>query len=155
MKKMLVAISAALLSLSLAAVVPAATPEAPAQGETGKPVHEFKSLVRSYRLLGKVVKGAKKENLGRITQILLDPKTGQAVYVLVTSGGVLDIAEQKRLVPWEALQIDPKTYAVSLALTARQFNQAPTGTVVSTRQQAEEIYRYYGVATPWEQKSAP
>jgi hypothetical protein len=155
MKKILVALFAVVVSTSFAASVFATAPDASINKETGNSAPEFKSLVRSYRLLGQMVKGEKNENLGRISQILLDPQSGQAIYVLVTSGGVLNIAVQKRLVPWDALQIDPETYSVSLAMTRDRYQHAPTGTVVSSPQQAEEIFRYYGVAPRWQEGAAP
>lgn len=146
MKKVLVVISVALMSLSFSTAALAKSQTGPIAREKPGVTMAMKPLVRSYRLIGQVVKGADNENLGRITQILLDPDSGQAVYVIVTSGGVLNIGSQRRLVPWQALHIQLQNYAVSIELTARQFSLAPRGTVVNSRQQAEKIHRYYGVA---------
>lgn len=148
MKKMLVATSVALISMGFAGSASVTALAAPAEQGAGQPAPQLKMLFRSDRLLGQIVRGAENENLGEVSQILLDPESGQPVYVIVTSGGAFDIAEEKRLVPWEALRIDPETYAVSMGLTEHQFKQAPQGTVISTRRQAEEIDRAYGVKGP-------
>jgi hypothetical protein len=152
MKKMFVVISAVLIGMASATGVSATMLDAPGERKEGTPTPEFQALVRSYRVLGQIVKGSDDRDLGRITQILLDPESGQAVYVIMTSGGVLGIAQEDRLVPWQALRVDSETYDVTMALSERQFKQAPKRTIISSESEAEEIHRYFGVAPRWPQE---
>mgnify|MGYP001110639058 CR=1 FL=1 len=151
MRKTCVAFSVLTISVTGAAGALAYDPDLGAPVEQ-QPTQQFESLVQSYNILGKDLKGAEGEDLGKITQILIEPESGQAAYVLVTTGGLLEIGEAERLVPWSALQVGPDN-TVSIDLTANQFEQAPVGATVASPQDAEKIHRYYGVSPYWQQQT--
>lgn len=154
MKKMLAALLAGLIGMGAAASIAAQSLDTPGESKEGAPSPESQALVRSYKVLGKVVKGSDDEELGRITQILLDPESGQAVYVVITSEGVPGVAREERLVPWQALQVNSETFDVRLAMTGSRFEQGSRWAVISSERQAEEINRFYGVAPRWQHEGA-
>jgi hypothetical protein len=78
-------------------------------------------------ILGREVRSATNENMGRIVDVLVDP-SGQARAAIIDFGGFLGVGSRKIAVDWNALHFPPpgKPDAfISLELTRDQVKAAP------------------------------
>jgi sporulation protein YlmC with PRC-barrel domain len=64
------------------------------------------ALMGAYTLIGNDVYNQQDEDLGDIKEIMLDMRSGQVVYAVVSLGGFLDMGEKLFAVPWSALTLD-------------------------------------------------
>jgi sporulation protein YlmC with PRC-barrel domain len=63
---------------------------------------------RVSEILGKHVKNSADEDLGKVSDIMIDMKHGRIVYAVLTDGGTLGIDETLTAVPFAALQCQPE-----------------------------------------------
>jgi sporulation protein YlmC with PRC-barrel domain len=102
---------------------------------------------RAKDVIGTPVLGSSGENLGKISDLLVDAASGQIVYVLVSTGGVLGIGDTLRAVPIGALERDRDT-TVRMNLPLSDWKTAPVYSdeqlvALSDQSKAEYIYKYY------------
>jgi sporulation protein YlmC with PRC-barrel domain len=79
----------------------------PASGAMQQPSGAAPDLSTSYRsdkVIGIKVKNTTGVDLGEISQIILD-NNGQATHVVLSAGGVLGMAEEEYIVPWNQVQL--------------------------------------------------
>jgi len=78
-------------------------------------------------ILGKEVRSAADENMGRIVDVVVD-RTGQVRAAIIDFGGFLGVGSRKIAVAWNGLRFPPKTdkvERVALELTRDQVRAAP------------------------------
>jgi hypothetical protein len=78
-------------------------------------------------ILGREVRSATNENMGRIVDVLVDP-TGQVRAAIIDFGGFLGVGSRKIAVDWGALHFPPPgkpDAVISLELTRDQVKAAP------------------------------
>jgi PRC-barrel domain len=78
-------------------------------------------------ILGKEVRGAADENMGRIVDVIAD-RNGQVKAAIIDFGGFLGVGSRKIAVAWSALHFLPnakKGERISLELTRDQVRSAP------------------------------
>lgn len=78
-------------------------------------------------ILGRDVRSAANENMGRIADVIVD-RGGQARAVVIDFGGFLGVGMRKIAVDWNALQfgeVANKGASITLALTRDQVRSAP------------------------------
>jgi len=78
-------------------------------------------------ILGREVRSATNENMGRIVDVLVDP-SGQVRAAIIDFGGFLGVGSRKIAVDWSALHFPPPGKPgsfISLALTRDQVKAAP------------------------------
>jgi hypothetical protein len=78
-------------------------------------------------ILGKEVRSAADENMGRIVDVLVD-RSGQVTAAVIDFGGFLGVGSRKIAVAWNALRFPPKTNKaerIALELTRDQVRAAP------------------------------
>ncbi len=116
----------------------AATPASPPQ--TGKPEPPAPSITvigpaDAHGVLGREVKSATGENMGRIVDIIAD-RAGVVRAAVIDFGGFLGVGSRKIVVDWNALhfgEVQSKSSSITLELTQDQVKAAPEykeGTVV-------------------------
>ncbi|MEQ1621244.1 MAG: PRC-barrel domain-containing protein [Methylococcales bacterium] len=76
----------------------------------------MQQVSRASKIIGTNVKNATGENLGGIKELVLDPKSGQVVYAVVSFGGVLGVGNKLFAIPWKALtwNRDKENYVLDL-----------------------------------------
>ncbi|MEJ2033464.1 MAG: PRC-barrel domain-containing protein [Deltaproteobacteria bacterium] len=157
MKKMMITASALLFSITLTTGAMAAgeygseAGQSSSQSEQVQATQQEQQVKSTNKLIGRAVMGHQGQEIGNISDIMIDTQTGQVAYALVSSGGVLGMGENQYIVPWNALHIDPQTNQLALDMSKDQLKDAPKGQTVATRKQAEKIFQFYGVAPYWEQ----
>jgi hypothetical protein len=109
---------------------PQATRPAP-QGATKEPAPPPSVSVIGARdahgMLGREVRSAADENMGRIVDVIVD-RTGQVRAAVIDFGGFLGVGSRKIVVDWNALhfqRISNKKDAIALELTKEQVTAAP------------------------------
>jgi PRC-barrel domain len=78
-------------------------------------------------ILGREVRSAADENMGRIVDVIVD-QSGQVKAAIIDFGGFLGVGSRKIAVAWSALRFPPKTNKVeriALELTRDQVRAAP------------------------------
>jgi hypothetical protein len=78
-------------------------------------------------ILGKEVRSAADENMGRVIDVIVD-RTGQVRAAIIDFGGFLGVGSRKIAVAWNALRFSPsadKVERVALELTRDQVRAAP------------------------------
>lgn len=96
-------------------------PSAPPAAVTILNSHEVEGI------LGRDVRSAADENMGRIVDVLVD-RSGQVVAAIIDFGGFLGVGSRKIAVDWNALHFPPpvdKANRISLELTRDQVKAAP------------------------------
>ena len=78
-------------------------------------------------ILGRDVKSAAGENMGRIVDVIVD-RSGTVRAAVIDFGGFLGVGSRKIAVDWNALRFVPeasKRYSISLELSREQVKAAP------------------------------
>ena len=63
----------------------------------------MQQVSRASKIIGTNVKNPNGDKLGDIKDLVLDPESGQVVYVVVSFGGVLGVGDKLFALPWKAL----------------------------------------------------
>ena len=82
-------------------------------------------LMGAGTLIGDHVHNLKNEHLGQIKEIMLDMRTGQVAYAVMSSGGFLSLGEKLFAVPWEHLKLDTVNKRFTLDVDKDTVENAP------------------------------
>jgi PRC-barrel domain len=127
---------AAILALGVAVNIAAAAegsdnPEAPPAANPSKPPATPEVTILNKHevegVLGRQVRSATDENMGRIVDVLVD-RTGQVRAAIIDFGGFLGVGSRKIAVDWNALHFPPPGKPggrIALELTRDQVMAAP------------------------------
>ncbi len=113
-----------------------------------------KNWDRSYQMsefLGKVVMNPQGQYLGRVNDFVFDPN-GRIIFAVIQFGKYWRIiGETAVAVPFNALTYDPTGKRVSADISWEKFQSAPkfARSDLTSRQSAEEVYRYFGQQPYW------
>ena len=106
-------------------------------------------LMGAETLIGNHVHNLKNEHLGEIKEIMLDMRSGQVAYAVMSSGGVLSIGEKLFAVPWEALTLDTVHKRFTMDVDKSLIENAPGFDTdhwpdMAEQKWAHQIHSYYG-----------
>lgn len=82
-------------------------------------------LMGANTLVGNDVYNADGEDLGDIKEIMLDMRTGQVSYAVLSFGGFLGMGDKLFAVPWEALKLDTDNQRFVLQVDKDRLKTAP------------------------------
>lgn len=113
--------------------------------------HEY---IGSDRVEGTKVFRSGGEKIGHIQRIMIDKRSGQAVYAVMNFGGFLGLGEDSYPLPWSLLTFNTELGGYEVNLTDEQLKDAPKfmndeNFDLGDRDRDRRIYDYYGVA-PYE-----
>jgi hypothetical protein len=128
----LIATAAAMLAAVHAADNPAAPAASAQQKEPAKEPAPPPSVTvigarDAHGILGREVRGANNEDMGRIVDVIVD-REGEVRAAVIDFGGFLGVGSRKIVVDWNALRfgsVASKSDSISLDLTKEQVNAAP------------------------------
>jgi sporulation protein YlmC with PRC-barrel domain len=83
------------------------------------------SEVYASRLIGASVKNAQGENIGKIDELLIDPKEARIKAAVVSVGGLLGIGAKSVAVPWDKFTLGSERDTVVVAMAKEELEQAP------------------------------
>jgi len=75
-------------------------------------------------LKGADVKSNDGEDLGKVEDLIVDPKTGQITFAIVGKG-ILGVSRKSRPVPWQAVKINSEKQ-VTVNMDKQKMDSAPT-----------------------------
>lgn len=104
-------------------------------------------------LTGNPVVDAKGEELGKVTDVMLDVRRGRVAYAVLSCGGFLGIGDKLFAIPWGALTLDAERKCFVLDVDRARLESAPgfdKDHWPSTASWATEVHGYYGVRPYWQ-----
>jgi len=108
-------------------------------------------LMGATTLVGDDVCNPHGEDVGEIKEIMLDMRSGEVAYVVLSFGGFLGMGEKLFAVPWRALQLDTENKRFVLNVDQDRLKNAPgfhknNWPDMADQSWAREIHAYYGTA---------
>jgi sporulation protein YlmC with PRC-barrel domain len=85
-----------------------------------------RSLISANDVRGKIVNGRDGDKLGTVDKLILDERTGQVAYVILSTGGFLGLGQSYHPIPWSALRHEEKHGGYVAAIDKRLLEGAPS-----------------------------
>lgn len=115
---------------------------------TGSP----NDLIASDRVEGTAVYNRGGERLGTIENLMVDKRSGQVEYAVMSFGGFLGVGHDHYPLPWKMLDYDPAQGGYVIELAKEKLENAPRydkGTEPAYDERyGRSIYDYYGLGYP-------
>jgi sporulation protein YlmC with PRC-barrel domain len=83
------------------------------------------ALMGADTLIGDSVVNGQDEDLGDIKEIMIDMRSGQVAYAVLSFGGFLGIGEKLFAVPWQAMHLDTVNKRFVLNVDKAKLKNAP------------------------------
>jgi sporulation protein YlmC with PRC-barrel domain len=105
-------------------------------------------------LQGDSVRNDADEELGEITDIMIDVPTGRVAYAVMSVGGVLGIGDKLFAIPWSALRLDTENKCFRMNVAKERFEQAPGfdkdhWPTMADQRWAEDVHTFYNARPYW------
>ncbi|WP_062732903.1 PRC-barrel domain-containing protein [Sphingobium abikonense] len=110
-------------------------------------------LIASDRVEGTAVYNRQGEHLGKIDNFMVEKRSGQVRYAVLSFGGFLGIGNDHYPLPWSILTYDTDKGGYVIDLDKQVLDNAPRY-AADARPDYDEaygrnVYQYYGVVYPW------
>jgi hypothetical protein len=117
-------------------------------------VRETTTLIAGDKVQGTTVYNTVGDNLGSIHDIMIDKKSGNVAYAIMSFGGFLGIGNEYRPLPWSVLKYDTNLGGYVVNLDKDRLEGAPAYDVDAEpewgdRDYETKIHDYYGVGPYW------
>jgi PRC-barrel domain len=117
-------------------------------------VRETSSLIAADKVQGTSVYNAAGEELGSIHDLMIDKKSGNVAYAIMSFGGFLGIGNDYHPLPWSVLRYDTRLSGYVVNLDRAQLEGAPSYAEGAEpewgdREYERKIHDYYGVGPYW------
>ena len=76
-------------------------------------------------IIGDKVRNPAGETLGKIEDLMIDVRTGNVAYAVLSHGGVLGIGDKLFAVPWRSMTIDFDSHEVLVNVSKEALDAAP------------------------------
>jgi hypothetical protein len=93
---------------------------------SGVETDETRDLIASDKVEGTSVYDRKGDKLGSVHNLMLDKRSGQVAYAVLTFGGFLGMGSSYHPLPWKQLHYDRQLEGYVVDLTKEQLEGAPT-----------------------------
>jgi len=114
---------------------------------------ETSNLISSEKVAGTPVYNTGGEELGSIHDVMLDKKSGNVAYAVMSFGGFLGMGNKYHPLPWSLLKYDTGKGGYVVNLDKQQLEGAPSyDTDVEPewgQNYDDKIYGYYGARPYW------
>jgi hypothetical protein len=113
---------------------------------------DYLGLFAAHKMLNGKVTDKLGDSYGSIKDFLIDAQTGKIAMAVLSYGGVLGMGDTTKLIPWEALQLNPNTLDYQISINKSIIDQAPEMDIsdVTDRPKLSQLYKHYGVPAYWE-----
>lgn len=117
-------------------------------------VQETSTLIAANKVQGTAVYNTAGENLGSIQDMMIDKKSGNVAYAIMSFGGFLGIGNKYHPLPWSMLKYDTGKGGYVVNLSRSVLEKAPNYAADSSpawgdREYETSIHDYYGVSPYW------
>ncbi|NKJ49362.1 photosystem reaction center subunit H [Burkholderia sp. SG-MS1] len=104
---------------------------------------------------GNKVRSSDGEDLGKISDIMLDVRGGRIAYAVLTAGGFLGMGGTLHAIPWSALTLDTDEKCFRLDATAERVKSAPGfdkdhWPAMADQQWGAAVHQFYGREPYWQ-----
>jgi hypothetical protein len=110
---------------------------------------ETAGLIGSDKVEGTTVYDAHGEKIGSIERVMIEKRSGQVAYAVLSFGGFLGIGSDYYPIPWESLSYDTSLGGYRTNLTEEQLRGAPKYSGNDwdweDRERGRKVYEYYGM----------
>ena len=89
------------------------------------PRDETATLISSDKVDGTAVYGADGDKIGRIENVMIEKRSGQVAYAVLSFGGFLGIGTDHYPLPWSMLKYDEDKGGYLVSITREQLENAP------------------------------
>lgn len=119
------------------------------------PDKQFRRVLSASSLAGDRVKNGADEDLGKVTELMIDLPSGRVAYAVLSFGGVLGMGNKLFAVPWNALTLDEDEKHFILNVDKARLENAPGFDKDNWPDMADQtwggrIYSYYGTQPYWQ-----
>jgi sporulation protein YlmC with PRC-barrel domain len=83
------------------------------------------NLIASDKVVGTAVYGADKEKIGSIERVMIEKKSGQVSYAVLSIGGFFGLGDDHYPVPWNQLKYDTELGGYRTSISGNRLNGAP------------------------------
>jgi hypothetical protein len=112
---------------------------------------ETAGLIGSDKVEGTNVYDAKGEKMGSVERVMIEKRSGQVAYAVLSFGGFLGLGSDYYPIPWDSLKYDTGLGGYRTNITEQQLRGAPkyagSNWDWEDRARGRKVYEYYG--TPW------
>lgn len=111
---------------------------------------ETERLIASDKVEGTAVYNRDDERLGSIERFMVDKRSGQVEYAVMSFGGLFGLGHSHYPLPWQALTYDTDKGGYVVNVSKEQLEGAPryegeADQPVYDRDYGEKVYGYYGL----------
>ncbi len=106
-------------------------------------------LMGADTLIGEDVYNRQEDDLGDIKEIMLDIRSGQVAYAVLSFGGVFGIGDKLFAVPWQSMQLDTANKRFILDVSKEHLKNAPgfdkdSWPDMASAEFSSQIHSFYG-----------
>lgn len=116
-------------------------------------VDDHNDLIASDRVEGTAVYNRQGEKLGKIANFMVDKRSGQVRYAVLSFGGFLGMGHDHYPLPWSMLNYDTAQGGYVVELDKQVLDNAPHYAGAERPDYDDgygrNVYQYYGLAYPW------
>lgn len=127
----------------------ATRPDFPESINDRTPIEETAELIASDKVEGTAVYDGHGEKIGTIQNFMVDKRSGQVVYAVMSFGGFLGMGEKHHPLPWKVLRYDEKLGGYSVGLDMDKIKHGPSydrgQDPTYDRAYYGAVYGYYGI----------
>ncbi len=112
------------------------------------------ALIAGSRVAGAAVFNTAGERLGAVQDVMIDKRSGQVAYAVLSFGGFLGIGDRHHPLPWAALTYDTALGGYVVRLDREQLEGAPVlgedaEAMWQDRAWGERVHAYWNVSPYW------
>ena len=112
-------------------------------------------LMGASTLTGDEVCNLQGEDVGEITEIMLDVPTGRIAYAVMSVGGFLGVGDRLFAIPWSALKLDTANQRFMLDVDKERLENAPgfdkdNWPRMADPQWGRDVHTYFRARPYWE-----
>jgi PRC-barrel domain len=115
------------------------------------PKHESHRLIASDKVEGTKVRRPNGETVGEIMRLMIDKRTGQVAYAVMSFGGFLGIGEDYYPLPWSRLTYNERLGGYEVNINEAELKNAPKYSKQQSwdwnDQRMNELNSYYNTRT--------
>jgi sporulation protein YlmC with PRC-barrel domain len=110
---------------------------------------ETDRLIASDKVEGTAVYNRQGERLGSVYNFMVDKRSGQVAYAVLSFGGFLGVGDKLFAIPWTAMRLDEERKCFVLDVDKSMLDNAPgfdkdNWPDLSSEEYARSIYSHYG-----------
>ena len=108
---------------------------------TTPPTDETSDLIASNKVEGTAVYNSSGERLGTVYNFMVNKRSGQVAYAVMSFGGFLGIGESYHPLPWKALTYDTRQGGYVVDISRERLEGAPSYTADEVSDWSDPSYR--------------